>query len=310
VLAIVLLQNLLSFSDTINIEYESDNGIKIIRFVSDDFKTPKYSIKKVQKEKPFNLTIYQQDAIAVLELNTFQTDKLETKNGEFEKALTKLIDSVIRSNVKHFFIDITSNGGGSTEYVYQLLDFLVNDSTNFYLNEIILKASPRMKRLFLLEHRIRLLFSKKYRKDKDSEERKIAKTIKKWNFAQIKSHWQPSNSKNIYENNIYLIQSGSSFSAAVNLASFVKTYKTATVIGEEIGGKTSGYINSQEFTMKNSKMNFTCSWMFFEEAANIEKNRGVLPDIAYKIENPTKSFTLEQLKEMLQLVEQYKTQTK
>ena len=303
--AIVLLKNLLCFSDTIHIEYESNNGIEVVSFVPDDFKEPKYLIKKEKKEKPFDFKHYKQESIAILELNTFTPSELEKESGEFEKAIAKIIDSITKSDVKHFFIDIASNRGGNSQYANQVLDFLVNDTTNFYWCESIIKLSPKIKRSALREHRLNLLLSKEYRKNK-VEIRSLMKIIKKMRFFQQKYHWQPSGRENIYKNNVYLIQSGSSYSAAVNLSSFVKAYKTAIIIGEETGGKTSGYINMLTFTMKNSKMTFTCSVQYFEEVAHTEKNRGILPDIEYKIANPERSFTLEQLKEMLKLIEGYK----
>jgi len=108
-----------------------------------------------------------------------------------------------------------------------------------------------------------------------------------------------------YYGNVYLLQSNVTFSAAISLSSFFKYYKFGPIIGEETGGLTACYIDSYSCRLPNSNFYMYCSAQEYIYPNGKWDGRGVLPDIEYKIENLEKSFTLEQLKEMLQLVEEY-----
>ena len=62
--------------------------------------------------------------------------------------------------------------------------------------------------------------------------------------------------------------------------------------------------------MPNASIPFWCSHKKVTDVGGIW-GKGVIPDVEYKIGNPFgKSFTLAELKEMLQLAEQYKTNKK
>jgi C-terminal processing protease CtpA/Prc len=110
----------------------------------------------------------------------------------------------------------------------------------------------------------------------------------------------------LYRENVYLIQGGGTYSAAVDLSTVFQYYKMGEIIGEETGGLTSGYIDSPQFILPNTNIEFYCAIKEFINAVSNQDGRGMLPDIEYPTGGEKKDFSLKELKEMLQLIQEKK----
>ena len=180
-----------------------------------------------------------------------------------------------------------------------MLEYLIKDST-YYVCKLLFKTSAERKN-----------FWRKY--DKEMYHYYIKKAKNK-RFFSDEIIWEKKSPDSVsqYKNNVYLIQSWQTASAASSVVNFIKAYKTGITIGTEISDGIASYANILYFKMKHSKLDFTCSTSYCEHAkAENEPVKGrILPDVAYPISNPFKSFTIEELKEMLRLAEEHKIQVK
>ncbi len=89
---------------------------------------------------------------------------------------------------------------------------------------------------------------------------------------------KPADNPLRFGGNVCVLISRATSSAAVSLASTVKHYKLATVIGRETGDATSSYGDSLSFTLPNSKLRVGVACKHFVCAGSAEDGRGVLPD--------------------------------
>ena len=291
--------NLFGSTDSLRFEYKkNDNEIDVRTFYKKSLTNKEAFQSEQQTEwKAIRLKLYEKESIAIIEINTSDIDDL----GEnYRKDLEISMSSIIGKNIKNLFIDISRNGGGSSDNALEIFNFIATEKKKYYVASAEIKISSGYRALMRQ-------FGEKY----SLWQKIFNKTYKQIFLSPIGSiikrdfYWEKNNSAIQYKQNLYLIQSNSSYSAAVNLSSLVKAYKLATIIGEETGGLTGCYINCVCLAMPNTSIPFMCSVQKAINVGGAMDGRGVLPDIEYKIENPEKSFTLEQLKEMLQLVEEY-----
>ena len=277
--------------DSFKFEYiNNDNTIDVQTFYP--VETPKNIASSTQtkqetEEKNIRLNLYEEYSMAIIELNTFSPEKL----GEnFRKDLETMMATVIEKNIKHLFIDISRNGGGYSTCAVEILNFIKTQKKKYYDGSTENKISPAYRALLIKNNSI------------------INKELNAPDGSIIKQdyHWTKNNAKIQYNQNFYLIQGFPTASASISLSSLVKFYKMGIIIGEETSGLTGGYSNVVCFAMPNTSIPFMCSTKKVLDIGGAMDGRGVLPDVEYKISNPYKSFTLEQLKEMLELVEEYK----
>ena len=295
----LIYRNLFDDIDSIRIEYIRDNEVNIHTFYP--WKPPTNTASSTQtkqeteKKKFIHFNIYEEESIAVIKIDNFIPYFL----GEnYRKDLEKIMSAVVKKNIKHLFIDISSNGGGDSDNALEILNFIKTDKKKYNVDTSEIRISPVSCEHKKLNCKNFASFVKKNKKQ--LYETPDGKIMMKEDY-----YWTKNNSKIQYSQNVYLIQSECSASATVDLSSVVKAYKLAIIIGSETGGLTGCYIDSPTLAMPNTLIPFRCSVQKSINVGGTMDGRGVLPDVEYKIENPYKSFTLEQLKEMLQLIEKY-----
>ena len=253
--------------------------------------------------KPYSFRFYENDEIAIFELNSFgffnESEDKKTVYDRYDKDLEKAFDSLNKSNIKHLFVDITRNSGGNSHFGDIFLDYL-DVPQKRYSGEITHKISKESREVrgFNSRKSYWKVFSSKFA-------RQMLLTRKGKTFTKKYYHTKEQKPC-VYYGNVYLLQSNLTYSAAMGLSSFFKHYNFGSIIGEETSGLTACYIDSYNHKLPHSNFLMFCSMQECIEPGGKWDGRGVLPDIEYKIENPEKSFTLEQLKDMLQLVEEYK----
>jgi hypothetical protein len=130
------------------IEYEKDGVVDSVIFTIDDCKE-KWDLWEAnsQNRPPFQFKMYKDEGIALLELNTFITQILENQPITFPHFLNSCFDSINSSEITDLFIDISTNGGGSDEYVYDddgVFKYLIKDST-YYIGKSLTKTSIILK---------------------------------------------------------------------------------------------------------------------------------------------------------------------
>ena len=284
--------------DSLRFEYFSnDNEIDAYTFYPRKTSTDTITTTQItqQSKKGLCLSLYEKESIAIIEINSCYHEIL----GEhYHEDLEKMMSDITENNIQHLFIDISRNGGGYSSSIEEILNFIKTEKKKYYTAFSEIRMSPvSCENSFNCKNFSDCL--KKHKKQLYETSDGMIMIKQNWFWKKKKTNVQ-------YNQNLYLIQSELTASAAVDLASIVKAYKFATIIGQETGGLTGCYISSPSFAMPNTLITFSCSVQKSINVGGAMDGRGVLPDIEYEIENPYKSFTLEQLKEMLQLVEKQK----
>jgi C-terminal processing protease CtpA/Prc len=297
--------------------FEKDDVI--IRPLNEKEKLGKIAIND-KRAYPYRLFCFPQDSIALLELNTFSMPEIaqmdpsdflnfnfniKTLVSDYKKILAEKMDSIVAMNCKHLFIDVSANGGGSSLHALAILDFLKQlDRKKYYIGSSDTKISSAYRKIFKLFSLSSVLdyvaipFKRRYRQVFLGKEGKI---IHHEHYENYKGTNQ------VYDGNIYLIQSRASASATMDLCAFFKNYKVGIIFGKETDAKICEYNNCCMFKLPNSEYLFLCA-MSYDKLLSPDGNCdvGIVPDIQYNIENPYRSFNLEQLKEMLELAKKRK----
>jgi hypothetical protein len=294
------MQHLLhGIQDTIVFEYEKNNKQGTVKYNIDDciklWELTNHSVNYNKYEYPFNYKIFKDDSIAILELNSFLEERIDPQ--QYSYFLNHFFDTINSLNIKHLFIDISANSGGSDNFGYEVFEYLIKDSI-YYLGKLIFKTSKERKALL-----------RKYDKDLYHEYLKKSKNKR---FFSDNFFWNKKTPEEVdlYKNNVYLIQSRQTASAASNMVSFVKTYKVGITIGTEISDGNAFYGNILYFKMKHSELYFTCASSYWTTIETDNKLIGerIQADVVYPISNPSDSFLLEPLRQMLYLIDEYKNQ--
>lgn len=254
-------------TEKFDIIYHDDDDMRRVVLSKENINEWHNTSNENRQEKDNNKSLYckfyPDDKIAIFELNSFACygESLNT----FINDLNCSFDSLRNNGYKRLFLDVTRNGGGTSECVDAVLDNLnVPDSL---ITFTALKKSETIGEVDTLY----AIFRK---------ERGV-----------------------YYDELVYLLQSKSTYSAAVNLCSSFKAINLGCVIGEETGGLTAGYIDYKEYVMPYSSVEFSSSFKKYKNIGGSLDGRGVLPDIEYPTSEMNRSFTLDELKQFIEMCE-------
>ena len=285
----------------------NDNSIQTTYFTDSDFVFP--ALKKGKTNNKNSVVVdtryFPNEDLAVIELNRFLIQTKDEINF-YKKAVQTTFDSLNRLGIKNLFVDVSSNGGGSSAYGDQFLSYLSDDTTAIFICQSIFKVSKPMKdlRKELISkwkfYNLYYPFSKEFRR---------LSRLKEGTYWIENWKWKPEKTSCKYKGNVYIIQSRKTYSSATTFVATAKSCKLATIIGEETGGLASCYTDIVPKKMKHSKIMSYCSSQYEHYSlpeADSPNSQGVLPNIEYKIENPSQSFSLEELKDMLCVIKSKK----
>lgn len=256
---------LYGLTDEFNIIYQDGNATKQIVLSKADIDNWHDILRKNGQgggnTKNLSCTFYPDYKIAIFELNSFEC--YDEDFNVFVKELDNAFDSLRNNGYEHLFLDITRNGGGTTSCAYAVLNNL-NTPDSLVTFTAFMKGETRGE--------VDTVFAV-FRKDRDV----------------------------YYDQFVYLLQSKSSYSAAVDFCSPFKALNLGCIIGEETGGLTAGYIDSKRYMLPYASVNFYCSFKQYCNIGGAFDGRGVLPDIEYPMNNLDRSFTLDELKQFIEM---------
>lgn len=263
------------FTDTVlNISTKNNEGIQTV-FTYNPVEPTKKSKNNKENGKGIRVWNLETDTvqrIAVFELNTFMPKKFRQQLG-FIGMIDKVFDTLKQREIKRLYIDVTCNGGGLVAFEEYLLNYLITDTNRKVSWDLVIKQSKQRR-----------------------EQRGNVFSVEDGDFHQQRQYLNVRNMKNKFRGEIYVIQSRKSFSAASTLAAHLQRYAKAKIIGEECQIKAV-YTDPIMITLPESKFQFPCASGFIRNVGT-QKEKGVIPDIYFNIENVYAPISIEQAEQM------------
>jgi hypothetical protein len=160
-------------------------------------------------------------------------------------------------------IDISNNGGGGSQNVEYLLEYIANKPYRLF-DSCVIKISKANQSEYPLEYRTKL--------------RKVGVAL----YAEKIAVKKLPNRINSFKGNLYLIVGPKTFSSACAMASAFQCSNLGTIIGEETGGLTATYGDISSFKLPHSGIEFYISTKFLVQACGKPDLHGVIPDMLIK----------------------------
>jgi hypothetical protein len=221
---------LLNYPDTINYEYLK-NG-KTLQLKSAAYyamNIPEYSLRKR------NDTLFTKYKRAKMRYRYMDEDKKTMhlniqafSQRKFAKAYRKIFKQLHKNKTENLIIDLRYNGGGSLSNSSLLLKYLLNEQVKQTSYTTIKKYPLKKYTKGNAVFRITRLYFKIYGKKRISGDTT-------YYTMKIKPR-----SKYHYNNKIYVLTNGGSFSASSLVGAYLKETNRATFIGRETGGTIEG----------------------------------------------------------------------
>lgn len=246
---------------------------------------------------------FTNDSIAIIEYNTCAINDLKI----FNHYIDSVFSSIKHHAIKHLFIDISRNGGGSS-ITNNVFYKNINHQPTPWVESYTKKISQESK---LHVMGLSLFFSS------DSYEQRMVEYKRRINAGNL-SHWQKEivNIENGgffhkelthctdkvtdgYANNLYIIQSARTYSAAAEMSAWFKNSGVGTLIGTETGGMSAVYIEGIPFSLPNSKLGFRVADNY-TTYPNGSLDKGIMPDVFFPESFYKERYTLGDLKQFLE----------
>ncbi|MFA6135389.1 MAG: S41 family peptidase [Phycisphaerae bacterium] len=203
--------------------------------------------------------------VGLLELNLL----MEDERDPFEKFLKRVFREMHEKNAPDLIIDLRKNPGGNTALGDELMAYLTDRPLRQASVER-LKMSPLFRKM-LLENKVSLEdFEKEDLGGQKAEDGKV--------YDCPAAETKPKPVAWPYRGRIYLLIGRKNYSSAAMLASAMKHYRLAVLVGEETGEPTAQYGNILSFRLPNTDLQVGVACKYFVMAGGCEDKRGVIPD--------------------------------
>ncbi len=237
--------------------------------------------------------------INLLKLKNIESTALidfENFNGKHQRSTYKKIFKYLNNNkVENLVIDLRDNGGGNVFKGYNFLKYLINNTFfgfNISRKPNLTFMNPKFKSGFFERITPILFMANPFQYPNKNG----------WN------HFFPfmKKLKNHFDNNIYVITNGQTFSMASSVATLLKYKRNAKIIGEETGGSeyATRAMATGKIKLPNSgiKVNFNV-YQYKLNGIDKDSGHGLLPDypIQYSVEDrfSKRDLELEKISELI-----------
>lgn len=285
---------------TYEIEQLTDSGWvnKQLTLPGFDYQTMKLPRKKRQKPEPQLLLEYHEDTYtAILTFKTFDPTAISRGKQQFNKFVRSAFWRIAQLEPEQLIIDIRGNEGGNSFYPEVLIGYLSTEPYHLYRNMEISYRSMNSK-----EQLLKVKGKKAYKR---LEKHGIPARNGNLSMSLFTNRLQ-ANNPFAYKGTVYVMVDGGTYSAASELACYLKEHMEAIVVGSETGGScdpiTAGLYGDVELI--NSGIVVHIPLIAFDK--DIQKprlpGRGLLPDIEQHF-RATDSIADPGLEQLLQLIE-------
>ncbi len=231
--------------------------------------------KNIQlKSKKFNFQQFQytllNDSIGYLSVPSF--GNIDSDKGSFSQFYAESFRKIDSAKVKHLILDLQANRGGTEGNENLLYSYLSKDVFQKYAF-VSMPLKPYKQR------KTRKSYIEDGWQIKNERAERGEHTLRSDYYSDL--GYRPVDKKMIYDNKLYILTSGTTFSGGAEFSSMVKMNQRGVFIGEETGGVYEGNISGHAATIQlpNSKITVDIPIMHFR--INVEpekKGRGVMPE--------------------------------
>jgi C-terminal processing protease CtpA/Prc len=216
-----------------------------------------------------NIQIDTTGSTAYLTVNTF------TGGNHLRHFFKTSFRALHNHHVKNLVIDVRSNGGGNVGNSTILTSYLINHKFKLADSLYAISKGSRYRKYITnyLQNMLVMTFVSRKRNDG------------KYHFGYFERHYFKPKKKYHFDNNVYVLIGGNSFSATTLFANCIRHQDNVILLGEETGG--GAYGNTAwlipDVVLPNTGLRFRLPK--FRMVMNVEypKNgRGVMPDIEIK----------------------------
>ena len=205
--------------------------------------------------KNASLQLYEKEKVAWLDYHGFIDSKEE------ETALDNIFREIKASGFKDLVIDISGNGGGSTnagEFIFSYL----TDKEFAQVSRLVLRVSPEALRV-----------NPYYKKYSDKMGQNIDLPVR-----PQKADKKP---EAFFDGKVRLLIDNGTFSSATDFAVTFRDYKIGEILGYETGGVPTCFGEALPMRLKNSGIRYTISdkRFFSPKPRPGDDKHGVLPDV-------------------------------
>ncbi len=246
------------FSDQYSIEYlKHDKSTESIRSKGLNFEQIR-EISQVSGESSNEIELYQQidPSFLVMKVPTFYYPNKQL----YSDRLNSLFKEIRLTGCENLIIDISKNGGGSSENVELLLEYLT-DKPFMLFDSCLVKITEANRAEYLYSYR--------------SQMQQVEGAL----YAEKMTMRIPEERENRFEGKLYLLIGPKTFSSSSAMASAFKCYDLGVLIGEETGGLTATYGDICSFQLPHSGIQFHVSTKYFVQACGKQDFHGVVPDV-------------------------------
>lgn len=225
---------------------------------------PKMSKHQLKQLSRRSLSIDTTNLTAIMRLNTFSRGSLK----QFFRRSFRLMKEL---EIKQLVIDLRSNGGGKVDNSTRLTQYLINRS--FKIGDSVVAMSRKFEYGRYIHPSFIYWIAMNIGGTK-MEDGKI-------HYRRYEKHFFEPKAKNHFDGNVYLLQGGSSFSAATMFIASLKGQSNVKIIGEESGG---GYYGNSAMhiptiVLPNSHLRIGLPMYRLVMDNNRPKGNGIIPDI-------------------------------
>lgn len=229
---------------------------------------PRNERRKMMLQSARSLRIDTSLQTAFLEVNTF--GKHMKLRSFFRRSFRKMKNE----KIQHLVVDMRGNGGGSVTLSNLLTKYLAQQPFKIAdtLYAIKRQSSYRKYQEHYIWNRLFMIFFT--RKGKDGN----------YHFRMYENKYFKPKENRRFNNDVYILTGGNTFSAAVLFSKALKDQTNVTIVGEETGG--GAYGNTAwlipDVTLPNTKVRFRLPLFRLVIDKDEAKGRGLTPEIESK----------------------------
>lgn len=225
---------------------------------------------KFAAQLPAEFRIEPTGHYAYLRISTFDKERLEDKDIDFEKFLSTSFNEIESNRINDLILDLRNNGGGTDEFGKLLFSYFTSDAFNYYES---LRMNKDTYDFFKYTNRPGMKAPKGMLK---------ANTYGSFDNIEHPNVGKQKHSTPTYRGHIYVLINGGSFSTTSEFLSMLHFHTKATFIGEESGGGYYGNCSgpTPDLKLPHSKVRVEIPLMNYRMAVKGYPNadRGLIPD--------------------------------